>query len=138
MNTQDPYRELSSLKNRNEYPGYDEFVPYRSDWRYGISFFSLLLVGAIVYGYWKLEPPATQAVIAAPVTKVADKAVAPPATPAERQASVVEPAKEAKAVAAKPKAISKKRTTDKVSQPLSEPKKQPEPMKMVTGPSGHR
>lgn len=135
MNTQDPYRELSSLKNRNEYPGYDEFVPYRSDWRYSLGLFSILMVGAIVYGYWKLEPQATQAVVAAPATKVAVKAATPSATPVERQASVVDPAKETKTTAAKPKAVaSKKRMDDK----LPEPQKQPEPMKTVTGPPGHR
>ena len=139
MNTQDPYRELSSLKNRKEYPGYEDFVPYRSDWRYGVGFFSVLMVAAIVYGYWKLEPQATQATVAAPVTKVAVKAVAPKATPTERQASVVEPAKQAKAVAPKPTAVaSPKRTNDKVTTPLPEPQKQPEPMKTVTGPPGHR
>ena len=139
MNTQDPYRELSSLKNRKEYPGYEDFVPYRSDWRYSIGFFSLLMVGAIVYGYWRLEPSPKQVAVAAPVTKVTVTAVAPAAPPAERQASVVEPAKQTQAVAAKPQAVvSSKRTNDKLTTPLPEPQKQQEPMKTVTGPPGHR
>jgi hypothetical protein len=133
MNTQDPYRDLSAMKRRKEYPGYDDFVPYRSDWRYSLGIFSVLMIVGIALGYWKLQSTALGPIAPA---KVITGATAPVKTPVTvKQPTAMQSASEIKspAMVARPKTAVKQKKDD--NQPsTSKPQEKPAPMKPVTGP----
>lgn len=132
MNTQDPYRDLSSMKNRDEYPSYDDFVPYRNDWRYGVGIFSVLMIAAIGWASLTLRPE-PKAVVTVTAPAVAPNAITNPE-------AIKTPAAVAKDA---PKAIPAKARSKDVSQPKSkpatapEPAPKPEPVRAVTAPPGH-
>ena len=138
MNTQDPYRDLSAMKSRKEYSGYEDFVPYRSDWRYSLGFLSLLMIAGIVYSYWTLQPQAEKPMVKTTVAKVVPTTVTSPGNaPVLKQAQAVQSAQgvATPAVAAKPKAVKQNKQAESVTQPI--PSKKPEPLKPVTGPPSY-
>lgn len=120
---------------RREYSGYDDYVPYRNDWRYSVGLFSVIMFAVIGYSYWKLSPDETK------VVQAVAKTVAMAKKPA-RDSTV-----SAKTVAAQPTEMLKPRATApiKVKHPArperhvptsSQPTVKPEKMKPVTGPAG--
>jgi hypothetical protein len=138
MNTQDPYRDLSAMKSRKEYSGYDDFVPYRSDWRYSVGLFSLLMIAGIAYSYWTLRPEAAKPMVKTTVAKVVSTTVTSPGNaPVLKQAQPIQPAQEVvtPAVTAKPKSVKQKKQTEDTTEPVSS--KKPEPFKPVTGPASY-
>jgi hypothetical protein len=132
MNTQDPYRELSAMKHREEYPGYEDFVPYRNDWRYGLSFFSLLMIAGIAFSYWQLQPDVKlTTATTTPIAKVVTSAANPAQDSALKQPAAP------KAIVA-PKAITKP-TTSVHGEPAKaiQPQAKPEPIQTVTAPPSY-
>jgi len=136
MTTQDPYEGISSLKRR-DYSGYDDFVPYRNDWRYSLGFFSILMVAAIGYGYWKLSPDQTKVVQAVAKTVAMAKKPAQDSSVMVRSSHPTDVVKPATAKAPDKAKLKKAARPVQETPTALQPLVKPEPIKPVTGPPIH-